>query len=556
MTADGRGGGLYTPPPVATLPGGRGREMLRPRAAAPPIIRSISSVAFAIAGDRAFERALGHSVDWLRRINPAVPTDAKSGEAFEIGGGGDHPARSTLVEFDGGRMWSAIVDNPDSSVLGRTWVTEIMVGESATGVHFGTRLLNVTRGEDEPFSGSIPGIVRQVVADLPCGADGIGLDECPSSVNTAEALDALVRLLESPARRLPVVVVAQAGNHPQYAPPRMLARRLAGAAHVFEIDEQQGWGLTAIVGRQLSTFDGAARIYAPGFTADADPYEHPLWITWPNRTAAATGAAVIDRVLAMGLSRGTAGHPRFEAVRQAAAAHRLDLARPDATHVEMMGLYEEENSRLVAQLEELRTEQNQWLEDAERERASAARIEAELRADVARHRMQNDALRTALKSGTPVPSREPLTDLASFGEWAERNLSPGLWFAPKALKVAERGQYREPTEIGEALYLLDELFVSMKREPGAARREAFDDRLLQLGLENTPCFTQRGDIQRFPAYGVTYRGQKLWCDWHIKSGGGGGDPRQMFRIYYHWHEEDQVVLIGHLPSHLANNQTN
>lgn len=529
--------------------------MLKTRAVAPPIIRSISSVAFAIGGDRAFERAVGHSVAWLRRINPAVPADAKSGEAFEIGGGGEHPARSALVEFDGGRMWSAIVDNPDSSVLGRTWVTEIMVGESAAGVHFGTRLLNVTRGEDEPFVGSIPGIVRQVVADLPCGADGIGLDERPTTVDTADALDALVRLLENPARRLPVVVVAQAGNHPQYAPPGMLARRLAGAAHVFEIDEQQGWGLTAIVGRQLSTFDGAARIYAPGFTADADPYEHPLWITWPNRTAAATGAAVIDRVLAMGLSRGTAGHPRFEAVRQAAAAHRLDLARPDATDVEMMRLYEEENSRLVTQLDELRTEQNQWLEDAERERAAAARIEAELRADVARHRMQNDALRTALKSGTLVAPREPLADLASFGEWAERNLSPGLWFAPKALKVAERGQYREPTEIGEALYMLDELFVPMKREPGAGRRETFDARMVELGIEDTPCFTQRNDIQRFPAYAVTYRGARHWCDWHLKCG-GGTDPRQMFRIYYCWHEEDQVVLIGHLPSHLPNNQSN
>lgn len=529
--------------------------MLRPRAVAPPITRSVSSVAFAVAGERAFERTVGHSVDWLRRLNPAVPVDAKSGEAFEVGGGGDHPARSALVEFDGGRMWSAIVDNPDSTVLGRTWVTEIIVGENAQGVHFGTRLLNVTRGEDEPFGGSIPGIVRQVVADLPSFADGIGLDERPRIIDDERALEALVQLLELPARRLPVVVVAQPGNHPQYAPPAVLARRLAGAAHLFEIDERQGWGLTSIVGRQLSTFDGAARIYAPGFTADADPYAHPLWITWPNRTAPATGAAVIDRVLAMGLARGTTGHPRFEAVRQAAAAHRLDLARPDASAGEMSALYEEENARLVTQLEELRSEQNQWLEDAERERAAAARIEAELRADVARHRMQNDALRTALESATPVAPREPLTDLAAFGEWAERNLSPGLWFAPKALKAAERGQYRDTAEIGEALYMLDELFVPMKREPGAARREAFDARLAELGLEDTPCFTQRNDILRFPAYAVTYCGQRHWCDWHIKSG-GGADPRQMFRIYYHWHEEDQVLLIGHLPSHLVNNQTN
>ncbi|MCL4233943.1 MAG: hypothetical protein KJ042_05450 [Deltaproteobacteria bacterium] len=43
------------------------------------------------------------------------------------------------------------------------------------------------------------------------------------------------------------------------------------------IDSAASWGLTDALGRRLSCYDGAIRIYWPKFTLKDDPHRHPLW---------------------------------------------------------------------------------------------------------------------------------------------------------------------------------------------------------------------------------------------------------------------------------------
>jgi hypothetical protein len=94
----------------------------------------------------------------------------------------------------------------------------------------------------------------------------------------------------------------------------------------------------------------------------------------------------------------------------------------------------------------------------------------------------------------------------------------------------------------------------MKRQPGQARYDAYSRQLQELGLEDQPCFSQNGAIERFPEYSVTYESKKYWCNDHIKYG-SGYDPKRMFRIYYYWHAADEILLIGHMPTHLDNKLT-
>jgi hypothetical protein len=520
------------------------------------VVRHVSSANFAVRGDGAFARAVAVAAGWIRSKNPLVGEDAESGAPFDIAGGGEHTARSIRQQFGEATIWAATLDDPDMNHPGRTWVTEITVVDRGGEAHFGATLFNVTRGTDEFFQPSIPGVVKDVIESIPSICDGRLLSTDAEVISSAEQVDRLVALMELETRRLPVIVLAEGRTRPEFADADIVARRVAGVAHVFRLGDEFAWELGRVLGRQLSVFDGAARIYAPGFRRDeADPFDHPLWYTRPGAPIHQHGNAVVKWAL-QSRSKGGEAFPRFEAVREAAAKMELKARREAGDEAELRPLWEEENERLAEELERLRTEHQHWLRDAEEERQVASRKIEQLKSDVARFRGRYEQIRGALERGDRNVSREPLEDLASFEAWVDRNIGPDLWLAPKAIRAVEKNfQFSQPRLIGEALYLLEEQYVAMKKEPGKERRLAYEQGLVQLGIEDTPCFVNRDDIRGYPAYSVMYGDEKRWCDRHLKYG-AGADPRSMFRIYFCWNEDEQVVLIGHLPTHLDNNMTN
>jgi hypothetical protein len=523
-----------------------------------PIIRQVSQVSFAVGGEAPFEQTVRETVIWMRKRNRAIPEVAIAGGAFDVGGGGDSPARAVALEFENGRLWAASLDDPDKNVAGRTWVTEVTVAEQAGRVLFGTRLINVTRGIDAPYVPSLPGLSRQIISQLPATADQISLSDVAQRVTNPEDVDDLIALLDDPSRKLPVVAIADGATREQFAVPAMIAGRLAGASHVVSLDTEATWELTRRIGKALSVFDGAARAYRPGFASDrADPFEHPLWIPRDGTTLDGRTDLVVARLLSDGVSTGRSDdYPRFNVIRQAVAAREIQVRRSDASDSDLSHLFEEENQRLTEDLKSIRAEFDQWLEDAEVFRKEAERGIAELKSQLARARAQIDTLRAAMAGGSPTAERVPLEDYYDFEEWASNNLSTCVWIAPKAVKEVEKnGQFENPRLLGDALVMLDELYVPMRRNPSPERRSQYEKRLQDLNCLDQPCFSEKGTIKGFPSYSVTYLGDKYWCDSHIKYG-GGTDPKRFFRIYYHWHEDDQVLLIGHLPTHLDNKLTN
>lgn len=215
--------------------------IVRPRSDVADVIRSVSSVTFSIGGVEPFQRAVRAAAAWMRARNQAVPEDAETGRPFDVGGGGAPVARAARLAFESGRIWSAAFDDPDATVVGRTWITEITIAEHHREVHFGTRLLNFTRGGDEPFGPSIPRLVRDAIGELPCFADGEMLRDDVKIVQTPEELDEMCALLEREGRRLPVIVLAEGVSRNPYTSLENLTRRLAGAAHVLGISDECTW---------------------------------------------------------------------------------------------------------------------------------------------------------------------------------------------------------------------------------------------------------------------------------------------------------------------------
>ena len=82
--------------------------------------------------------------------------------------------------------------------------------------------------------------------------------------------------------------------------------------------------------------------------------------------------------------------------------------------------------------------------------------------------------------------------------------------------------------------------------------ERYEQELSNLNLEDS----LTGDGAKFSPelYKVQYGGQQRELNRHLK-GGTSREPRYCFRLYYFWDNENQVVVVGWLPSHLDNRAT-
>lgn len=524
------------------------------------IHRVISSVVLDITGEAAFSGALDQCARWAKRRNAALPQAAFLGEAFRIGGSGVVPAEGVRAQFGQFRAYGLNVDVLDEKVVGRTWNTEIVVAETLDGARFSAVLRNVTAGvEDPPFDRTVPGIVRQIIGKLAATKDGRPVATQPGTIGQAEVAD-LIAYLEDPDRRAPVLAVSTAMDGVQYVEAAAIATQITGVCHVVHLTPAASWDMTDRLGKVLSVFNGAARLYLPGFHREtAAPYDHPLWVAFHDGDPARRLSDLRNRVLSLGIRDDRAeAQPTFQALRQACAAEALAVSKQSG-EAKYIALLEAEVAQQKAEIEALRSEQTQFFADWENELKGYEQDKATLQAESEQLSRDHENLKGRFQRLFDVAKEhvaEPLVDYAEFGAWAADNLSDKIWFAPKALKEMENAIFWKPDLIADALVVLDCFFIPMKLKPGKEARDAYVKRLEGASLSDQPCFGDPGTIKQFPEYRLTYTDGKTYlCADHLKYG-GGLDPRKHFRIYYHWHESEGRLLIGHLPTHLDNKKTN
>lgn len=523
-------------------------------------IRLVSRVGLEVPGADAFDRTIREAVKWIKRRSPSIPAEAFEGHPFEVGGGGKHPAQAVRIDQSGIRIWAAQLDDPDKDIPRRTWVTELVCFEAEEKATFGVRLYNVTRGEDRPFSRSIPGVVKQIITN--CGGMADSWPLFPQRVETQVDFDDFRELLLDPGRRLPVLVVSASSTVCSAVNGLALAQRLPGLVHLRAMTEETSWELTRWAGKSLSVFNGAARLYWPGFDLDDNPYRHRLWLPRLDGEDADQKSDREDGIFELVIRSGLrmAEHwdfPRFDALKQQAAEARLEAAKSNGVNpAELLALYEAEIDDLYARLEYTTAEHAAFVQLADQDLRDSQQALNESKAENSFLKARIASLESASKIKGQGLSDEMLTEYQEIEEWAGKHLAGPIWVAPKAIRETKKnGQFRDLALFSQTLLMLRDLFVPMKKEPSETRFLEYQSWLTENGVEDQPCFANRDAIRGFPEYSVNYLGETLWCENHLKYG-SGRDPRGLFRIYYHWHEESQTLVIGHMPSHLDNMMTN
>ena len=494
---------------------------------------------------------------WMsNRVGKPLPQGAWSGESFEIDEVGAQ--RAAAVMLDEPQYWAARLDDADKEVPQRTWVTEVGIARQSDEQYlFGARLVCTTRGENPRFERSLPGFVRQIIMQEEATLDGVRVTSQPWIVRDEQTVDQLVDLLERPARRANVIVLSlpessEDANEAIISASELCSQTL-GVAHVVLITGSATFHLTDRVGKQLSVFQQAVRTYKPGFNLYADePFSHPLAL--PQRVMDWSDGCsgyckfLIGSVLSDTVKHGNleAEVPSYAQIRHYAARRRVESARDsNASERELLQMFEKDNERLSSEIDDLKRTSDSLLADVEEERDRA-------REHVFRLRQRVDVLQEARNEQGESPDIP--TTLDDFEKWVSQNVSEAVVLHPRAVQGVKKSQYSDPKLLYQALLLLRDHYVPMRRYGGEELKSDYSEACRNLGLEETPTISSAGSGEQGDEYFVNYSGKRELLTKHLKRG-NSRQPRHCFRLYFFWDDDAEQVVVGWLPSHLRTRQT-
>jgi hypothetical protein len=237
-----------------------------------------------------------------------------------------------------------------------------------------------------------------------------------------------------------------------------LAKATFGIARVIVIPARYTWVLTREFGKPLSVFNGAARAYLPGFTYDANPFAHRLFLLAPdaegNRARSALTAlrwiAASESVRRFKLGTDVL---TFSAVRKAS----LDMERQRLREI---GSADTEQLRAAqAQIEALKEdlrrseETQQWLSDEHKAAEERAQIlEQQLRG--AQFRIQQLLAQLRARGEEPDANIALPNAWDAFADWCDEVLSGRVVLSGRARREVKSPDFNDPQTAARCLLWL------------------------------------------------------------------------------------------------------
>lgn len=483
------------------------------------------------------------------RGGSTLPADAWAHQDFDALSGGRLRAGVRIVT-ESIDFWALRSEDPDSTVPGRTWTTEIVIGgEQGRRAQFSLRLTVSTVEEAVPILPHVPGPVLQVMEAPGLLRGGRKLTSHPLSVSSENGAHDLCDLLVDPLRRLPVLAFATPDS-PSAAPlvdDVAVARATAGMARVYRIPRRFSWVLTDRFGKRRSVFEGGVRVYLPGFSESDDPFRHRLFVGAHLQQSgqAANCAAWLRRVAAdLSVSSSTRlGNEvvDFASVRTASRRIRTrSLARDNAPDAELLATAQELIDSLERQVADKDAEIAAMVDFVEAAEARAALAEQENRSLIFKIR-QLQELQT---KGSAVPTAEPPLPMEwkDFLDWVDLTYPDRIALTPSARRLVREPEFEDVTQVARAVSWL----ATVQHERRVAGGGRLNDERVENGVLNARCGSD--------VYSTDWRGRRYEVDQHIKSS-NTRDPRRCLRIYYFWEPDAQMTVIDHLPSHRRTSAT-
>jgi hypothetical protein len=379
-----------------------------------------------------------------------------------------------------------------------------------------------------------PRVVREICAERAVRIGEMELRATPYNLTSEGLVDFLV-LLQSPLRRVPIVLLSPYANGtPTFIDANALADHLAGVGVVVRAGSAEvTWDFGDEVGRSLNCFDGGARIYWPGFSLDDDPIRHPLFL---GSRIAGNGSRSVSRAI----ERTIFSVACFRFVPDP----RIDLV-----------VTEFDANQRAQRLAEVRTDRGLDWEayalELDQELARARDRVAELQAENVNLKANQQVFFSSLHEGAEEddvaadkPARRPTT-ITEAVAFARQDFSD-LTILDSAFESADDCPFRRPQEIYEALSDLN----SVAGADGDLRQN-----LVQRGWgKRCSMFISDTTRNRHGShYTFEYNGGSTMFEPHVTL--GSGDANTCASIHFIADPTKNKIVVAHVGRHLPNTKT-
>ena len=388
----------------------------------------------------------------------------------------------------------------------------------------------------------------------------------PTRISDIESLERALVALRSPKRNRPILVLSTYLKDEQlktFMDPNSLADKLGGLAQVFVLDREMVWPFNEEVGRKAAVSGATIRFFRPGFTPDDEPGRHPVWsptelnaqgLKLLGLSSILLQEAAYQSLRALERDDAT---PAFDRVREMVLRRQIEEARRKAeiaashrasgdkvtslqdelaSEIDLRKLFEEDNKNLHADLEEARAERNVFRDERDTLRGRVMFLESRVQ------RLQEELRETTGAVEPNFPDNwEELED------WCNQHLGDRIVLTRKAVRAAQDSHFEDIEFAYRVLWFLAEEYVPARRSGG----ESYKEGLRNMGLEISGTGRSARQHRSKKTYQTDYKNERVTLDLHV-SGSNDRDPRFGFRIYFHWHERDQCMVVGSMPEHLDN----
>lgn len=490
--------------------------------------------------------AIGEVLRWAqRRCGGQLPLEAWERKSFEYLSGGRN---SSCVHLQSGTsdIWVLRADDPDKTVAERVWTTEVVVGLLPDQpAKFSTRLLVSTPESDLEIEPHTPGFIQQIVERCKLMSGQKSLSATPKIHETEADVEDLIDYLIDPSRQLPIFVLTLAENaQTDHATldTAALSRAMLGIAHVALLHPPATRRLTERFGKFKSVFGGAARVYLPGFSDDADPYIHRLVLA--NQLDTAEGAARATRWMRQlaaqeSVLRTKLGHDvlSFATIRNANLQLRQqDLLKEDASAGDQLAAANDRIDALEKQIASVGLEQDYYIAEYEKERARAELSESQAQKSAYRIQQLTDQLKA--KGDDPDKGIAIPGNWQALPAWCDEHLAGRLILTPNAHRGARNPVFTDAKTAAHCLLWLASECRDQRINGGNG---SINNVTIMDGIQNASCGSD--------TYDFDWNGRRFAADWHVKNGGKTRDPSRCLRIYYCFDPQTQQIIVSDMPAH-------
>ena len=161
-------------------------------------------------------------------------------------------------------------------------------------------------------------------------------------------------------------------------------------------------------------------------------------------------------------------------------------------------------------------------------------------------KLQRMQARMVVGGQSALPQAKPI-DMSEIAEWANEAYVNRLVILPRAARALKKTNYADVERVIGCIEMLAGSYWDMKNSvEGAYQR--FQDDLTTLRLINEP--NGEGGGAEAAQWTIDYQGRRMRMALHLK-GKESGKRDRVLRVYYHYDEISNQVLVGWLPDHLT-----